>query len=193
MGLFVFLGCQQGSEFDPAKHFKDKCSICHQNSEMQRGPNLFGLNADYLVLQMEKFKVGIRGINPKNRSAELMASAKSVLPEGERLRILGAWLSAQQAPEFVYNLKGKSAVGKDLAQSCLACHRQKGLYPMPELLDLEPWYLLDQLRKFKQGWRGGHRDDLGGKIMQSAVQPFSDAELKKIVLYLQSLMLIKDK
>jgi len=189
--LCVFAGCQQGAEFDPAVHFKDKCSVCHLNSEMQRGPNLFGLNADYLALQMEKFKLGIRGTNPKNRSAELMASAKPSLPDGERLKMLSVWLSLQQRPEFVYNMKGKSNAGESLAQACLACHGQKEGHPMPALLDLEPWYLLDQLRKFKQGWRGGHQDDFGGKIMQTVVQPLSEAELKKIVLYLQSLMVLK--
>lgn len=186
--VFFLISCQPKNQFDPESHFKENCTICHENKEMQRGPNLFGLNADYLENQMLAFKKGIRGGNSKNKSEALMGSAKNNLPLEKQRKALAIWVSNQKAPEKIYNLKGDPEAGKALAQACLSCHKQKGPFPMPDLLDLEPWYLLDQLRKFKSGLRGTHPTDQAGQLMRASVMGLSDKELKKIVLYLQAEM-----
>lgn len=186
--VFSLLACQPKSRFDPESHFKEKCTICHENKEMQRGPNLYGLNSDYLLSQMQAFKQGVRGGNPKNKSAVLMGSVKNNLPATENMYALSEWISSQPSPAKVFNLKGNLEGGHILAQPCLACHNQKGPFPVPDLLSLEPWYLLDQLRKFKSGLRGSHPEDKAGSLMRSSVQGLNDRDLKKIVLYLQAQM-----
>jgi cytochrome c553 len=186
--LLLLLACQPKRHFDPELHFKENCTICHENKEMQRGPNLFGLDSDYLESQMWAFKNGIRGGSSKNKSAFLMGSVKSNLPPKDQMPILAKWMEKQLPLEKVYNLKGDAAAGKELAQACLTCHNQKGPYPVPDLLSLEPWYLLDQLRKFKSGLRGSNPNDAAGALMKASVTGLSDRDLKKIVLYLQSQM-----
>ena len=49
-----------------------ECMVCHSNQEAQRGPVLHGMENWYLLDQLEKFRSGVRGQNPKNKSEYLM-------------------------------------------------------------------------------------------------------------------------
>ena len=186
--VVVLTGCEDKNKFNPKVHFEQRCSICHENKEMQRGPNLFGLNSYYLEHQMKVFQFGIRGSEVKNKSEALMGSAKLHLPQNMDRQILAQWISEQKQPQKYYNLKGDSIAGQQLAQACLACHQVKGNHALPNLLKLEPWYILDQLRKFKAGRRGYHEKDHAGQLMKAYVQPLEDSDLKRITLHLQRLM-----
>jgi len=191
MTCCFFQACQSESEFDSKAFFKANCSICHENTEMQRGPNIFGLNEKYIFKQLEKYEQGIRGKNIINKSEHLMGSISNLLPKGSKRVSLSKWISEQKAPKFIYNLKGSYEGVVDKAQACLNCHQEGQELINPNLLSLEPWYLLDQLRKFKRNWRGYHKDDHEGKVMGQAIAHLDDKELKKITLYLQALMVKK--
>ncbi len=184
---FFLLGSVSGDDnslFDAELHFKQKCSICHEGQELQRGPNLFGIKSGYLELQMKAFQAGTRGTNPKNKSEALMGSASSHLPKNFNRRALALWLSRQIPPPKVTNIKGDGRSAAAMVQTCNDCHQQEAVLA-PRLDTLEPWYMLDQLRKFKSGLRGSNEDDHGGKVMQSAVKGMSDSDLKKIVIVFQ--------
>ena len=79
------LGCARKpalteEEFAKAESlFADSCLICHSSQEMQRGPIIDGLPAWYGKAQLEKFRDGIRGQNPENRSELLMGSLETAL------------------------------------------------------------------------------------------------------------------
>ena len=49
-----------------------ECLVCHSNKEAQRGPVIHGMERWYLIDQLEKFKSGVRGQRPSNRSEYLM-------------------------------------------------------------------------------------------------------------------------
>ena len=182
--LLCHLLGQDSIPFKAELHFKQKCLICHGTQELQRGPNLFGIRSDYLEAQMKAFQKGIRGNNPKNKSEALMGSVRAHLPQNSDRRALASWLSKQKAPPKVANIKGDGRSGKTAANACSACHRQDSVLA-PHLNTLEPWYMLDQLRKFKSGLRGSNENDHGGKLMQSIVKEMSDEDLKKVVLVFQ--------
>jgi len=55
------------------------------------------------------------------------------------------------------------------------------------LADLEDWYLLDQLRKFRNGQRGWHEQDVEGQVMAKVVQPLAVNDLRNIVAALNDM------
>ena len=52
---------------------------------------------------------------------------------------------------------------------CGECHGNNGLGSQnntaPKIAGMEEWYIIEQLKKFRQGIRGANSDDLNGKIM----------------------------
>ena len=49
-----------------------ECRVCHGTKEAQRGPILDGMEYWYLYDQLQKFRSGLRGQNPENRSEHMM-------------------------------------------------------------------------------------------------------------------------
>ncbi|PON14495.1 hypothetical protein C2W62_28780 [Candidatus Entotheonella serta] len=159
------------------------CQRCHSTREMQRGPLLEGLPAIYLKSQLLKFKTGVRGRNPQNRSEYLMGSMRDMIPESVALDRLVNYISTRQPRPHIATLRGDTRRGKAVYQGCRHCHTPNS--DIPVLTQLEPWYVLDQLRKYKQGLRGGHADDRNGKLMQRILAPLSDSDLKSVAIYIQ--------
>ena len=151
------------------------CTVCHGLREMQRGPILEGLESWYLAAQLRKFRVGLRGKNPENRSEFLMGSAVSVIQSEQEIEALAVHISRLLRPRFVPIIQGDATQGRQLyAQHCASCHGSSGegwpSLKAPKLVGLEDWYVLDQLRKFQNGQRAWHAEDLEGRTMANCVQ-----------------------
>jgi cytochrome c553 len=173
--FFTLIGCQQSNQ----EKFKEvkvqssekrealvaSCIVCHGVQEAQRGPILNGMENWYLRDQINKFKSGIRGNNSENRSEHLMGI-------GARIR----------------TIRGDLELGKDLYQRrCASCHGEKGegnqKLISPSLTHLEGWYFYQQMRKFREGKRGYHPRDEGGRVMSAASKDLSDYDIKNLVAY----------
>lgn len=77
-------------------------------------------------------------------------------------------------------------------QLCSQCHGEDArgnlAYNAPSIAGLPPWYLEEQLRKFKAGGRGTHFDDLTGMQMRPmALSLGTDAEIARISEYVSKL------
>jgi cytochrome c oxidase subunit 2 len=80
----------------------------------------------------------------------------------------------------------------ELFQLCQQCHGDTALgnraVNAPSIAGLPQWYLDSQLKKFKQGGRGTHFDDLTGMQMRPmAMSLHNDEEIKTIAAYVSSL------
>lgn len=82
--------------------------------------------------------------------------------------------------------------GKAKYAVCIACHGvraegNKGLNG-PALAGLQDWYLERQLKNFKEGIRGTHKDDIYGNQMRPmAMTLASDKDIKDVVAYIKTL------
>ena len=63
------------------------CVVCHGVQEAQRGPILNGMENWYLRDQIEKFRSGVRGAHPPNRS-DIDRNCRSGIP----MNLSGIWL-----------------------------------------------------------------------------------------------------
>jgi cytochrome c oxidase subunit 2 len=156
---------------------------------MQRGPLIDGLPEWYIRHQLEKFREGVRGQNPENRSEALMGTNRTILQGVDNLEALAAFIAARPPQKPPSSVRGDPEKGEVVYRWCAGCHGVNGqglkALKSPSLTMLEDWYVLDQLRKFKRGVRGTHKKDWHGTIMRYAVQSFSDRELKDVTAFIR--------
>ena len=165
-----------------------ECQVCHGVKEAQRGPILDGMEYSYLFDQLQKFRSGIRGQNPQNRSEYLMGIGARKIQNDVEAAYLAEWFSRQPPKPALYTVSGDLKNGKDFYESrCASCHGQQAegnrLVAGPSLNRLEGWYFLDQMRKFQGDFRGYHPLDERGRVMAASAKDISDRTLRDVVAY----------
>ena len=175
---------------------KDVCSACHGmdgNSTTPVNPNLAGMPAQYITLQLTHFKAGIR-VNPV-----MQGMASTLAPED--MRSLGIYFSQQKpkglAAKDASLLKegqgiyrgGDSTAG---IPACAACHAPDGSgvpKNYPRLGGQYAEYTYAQLKAFKSGERGADKDgkDVNGRIMGTITAKMTDAQMKAVAEYTSGL------
>ncbi|MEQ9823683.1 MAG: c-type cytochrome [Puniceicoccaceae bacterium] len=82
--------------------------------------------------------------------------------------------------------------GEQAYQSCIACHGDQAqgneLLKAPALNQLPASYLANQLRKFKNGQRGSHPDDMEGAMMRPMAATLrSESQIREVSTYIAGL------
>jgi cytochrome c oxidase subunit 2 len=90
------------------------------------------------------------------------------------------------------------AQGKTLYTTCAACHGANGegvkATNAPSLAGQEPWYLLRQLKNFKEGIRGTHAQDTYGTQMRPMAMMLVDEKaMQNVVAYIQTFKKVKNE
>lgn len=85
-----------------------------------------------------------------------------------------------------------AARGKELYQLCTQCHGPNGqgddALKVPAIAGQHAWYVAAQLRKFRDGVRGKHPDDVDGLRMRPmALALKSDADIEAVAEYVGAL------
>ena len=74
---------------------------------------------------------------------------------------------------------------------CVACHGTDGLgnqdLHSPPIVQLDDWYLLNQLRNFKSGARGAAPGDTWGMTMRVNSLVLTDQAMQDVIAYVQTL------
>lgn len=170
------------------KEIFEACLLCHSTKEMQRGPILDGLPDWYVASQLRKFKSGVRGSVPENRSAVLMAEGISTLQDDEEIERVAAYIGDLPPQSHLLVIRGDKVLGKAVYTRCIPCHGlgAEGNPPTkgPPINVLEDWYMLDQLRKFRKRLRGNDHRDVEGKLMMPGVLPMTDQDFRNVVRYI---------
>ena len=186
-----FLSCRKDLDdnalVNPKRAQMSDCLLCHSANEMQRGPSLEGMRETDFVKQVKKFKSGFRGRATGDHTGILMAEAVEQLNESDMM-ILAQEFQALKAKETIQTVRGDSERGgKIYNQLCVTCHgvNARGTDLGSALWTLEDWYLLSQLRKYKNGQRAYHPDDKESLIMKAVVNDLNDQDLKDIIKYLR--------
>ena len=178
------------TEIETAKLAFESCLICHSAQEMQRGPIIDGMPAWYSERQLIKFRDGIRGEKPENRSEYLMASARDRIGDDRQVDLIARYIESLPAKPRHPVTRGDAKRGEALYIRCVACHGDQGQgnrqLKSPPLNLQEDWYLLDQLRKFAKGQRGYHPSDIEGQQMAAAMIGLEDQDFKDLIAYIQS-------
>ncbi|MDG2276477.1 MAG: c-type cytochrome [Pseudomonadales bacterium] len=174
------------------------CMACHGpqglGNQAMNAPKLAGQEDWYIIKQMQLFQNDARGTAPGDmHGMQMAAMAKGPqLQSEEALANLAAYIGTLPNTTPTATVSGDAAAGKKLYPICAACHgpRGEGSEAMsgPKLVGQNDWYLVGQIKKFKQGQRGYHKLDHGGRQMRPMVAMLTDDKsINDIVAYINTL------
>ena len=177
------------------------CQPCHgidaEGNQSKNAPRLVGLQAWYLVRQINNFRSGIRGGKAEDRYGQEMADMAKALPDEQSIEDVAAYIGTLDAPPASRTeTSGDPARGEEIFHDCIQCHgtRAQGLDSgsttdprAPRLAGQDDWYLIRQLKNFQAGIRGALKDDKEGLSMRIVAKSrrWSDQDIKDVVAYIK--------
>lgn len=155
------------------------CARCHGANGISTAkgvPHVASQRPVYLHLELLAYKSGARG-------NDMMDGAVKFLSEDALVKVAAYYASLdppQPAPAATTPVRPDPvSAGKAAAAGCAACHGETGISKipgMPNLVGLEPGYLVAAMKAYKDGQR---KHDM----MKSLLTAVSDASLNDIALY----------
>ncbi|MBD5779838.1 cytochrome c [Pelagicoccus sp. NFK12] len=179
------------------KQLYANCVACHQadgsGMKLLNAPAIAGLSEKYIANQIQKFKLGHRGGDPKDATGLQMRPMATLLTSEADIAAVSKYIASMEPkPAEATITDGNAERGKTLYATCQACHQADGsgndLLNSPSLLNQHDWYLAAQLHKFKEGVRGSNPQDTTGAQMRPMAMMLADEQaVKDVVAYIQSL------
>ncbi len=108
----------------------DYCLLCHGDNANGnygiRAPKLSGMEPWYLARQLENFAAGIRGTPAEDASGHEMMPVGLRVKQEAVLAAAVAWIGTLQSKKPILTVSGDVAHGRQLYQTCVACHGARG-------------------------------------------------------------------
>ena len=171
------------------------CTVCHgiqlMGNDAIKAPRLSGMEAWYVEQQLENFKTGVRGLHEGDAIGIDMQPMAAALSD-DQIIAAAEFTNATHSPPPPVTVEGDIENGERLYSTCAACHGVNGegneALGAPSLTVANDWYLVTQLRKFKDGIRGAHPADIYGMQMRASAGLLADDEaIDDVVTYINTL------
>jgi len=174
------------------------CAGCHgaqgEGNPQLNAPKLAGQADWYLKRQLQYFKTGARGAHEKDTFGKMMAPMAATLADEAAIDNVVAYMKTlpDQPPAPTLTKQSHAADGSTLYQTCGVCHGAGGqgvqATNAPRLKGMSDWYMVTQLKNFKNGVRGAHPKDLyGQQMVWMAAALTNDAAIENVVGYINTL------
>lgn len=173
----------------------ETCQPCHGadaagNPEIA-APAIAGLPQWYIQEQLRGFQAGYRGDHASDLPGlRMRPMALSLTREGD-IESVAEYVASLDPVYPVSTLHGNAGAGAASYAVCLACHGADGLgnpdLHAPPIVQLDDWYLLNQLRNFKSGARGARPGDTWGATMRVNSLALTDQAMQDVIAYVQTL------
>ena len=191
------LGCAASAVAADGKTLFGRCVACHgargEGVPATGAPPIAGLDAAYLVRQLQAFAAGARGAKAGDAFGATMRASASTL--------LGSDADRQAVATYVASLPAAAATaavatndnGRNYFNAiCGACHGGKGqgntALGAPRIAGQPAVYLARQLAAFGSGVRGAQAGDRYGAQMRAVLAMLPDAAASRdVVAYASSL------
>lgn len=170
------------------------CAACHgangMGNKALNAPKIAGQEPWYLERQLNNFKGGIRGADPKDPYGMQMRPMALTLANDQAVSDMAAFLSSMPVSKSSEStVKGDATAGKASYMICQTCHGPKGggnkALNSPKLTGLQDWYIVRQLKNFKAGIRGTKSGDLFGMQMRPmAMTLANDEAINNVAAYI---------
>ena len=139
---------------------------------------------------MSYFKNGIRGVHPDDTYGQQMAPMVATLVDDTAMKNIAAYIQTLPDKPSTPTVSGDVEKGRHLYTTCGKCHGSQGegrwSVNAPRIAEMSDWYLVRQLKNFKQGIRGAHPQDLTGRQMESMVLSLNDKTINDLVAYINT-------
>ncbi len=190
-----------GGDAEAGKAHYASCVPCHgaagEGDRSQHAPALAGQLASYLDKQLCDFHCGARGVSPRDTYGKRMSESVHVLPDEKAIADLAAYIASLPAPTVgdapvAPSLGGNATLGRNLYGSCVACHGARGegnaALHAPRLDMLQDWYIVGELKDFRDGLRGSSYESHTGPVMtpMDGLLP-DEAAMRDVAAYITTL------
>ena len=171
------------------------CTVCHgvqlMGNSIIEAPRLSGMESWYVESQLRAFKKGWRGKHERDVVGMEMQPMAAALTE-EQIKEVSAFVAATRSDHPPETINGDADKGKAHYSTCAACHGVNGegniALGSPALTGQNDWYLVRQLKHFRDGTRGGQPGDTYGMQMRASAGLLSDDEaILNVVKYISTL------
>jgi cytochrome c oxidase subunit 2 len=192
--LFFLLGTG-AAQAQPGEALYAACVACHgadgTGNVALNAPALAGQLPDYLERQLQHFKSGVRGADPKDTPGQQMRGMASSLGDDAAIAAVVAYigtLSPAQGTAVEYDQRNGE---NQYNAACGACHGGKAqgntALNAPRLAGLDAAYLNRQYRNFAAGIRGSNADDRYGRQMKMMASVLtSEKDINDVMGYIVS-------
>ena len=158
------------------------CAGCHgfkgEGSKQVGAPALAGQETWYLERQIRNYHSGARGAGGDDPAGQRMGVISVSVADDERIADVVAYIATLPVARPEASVPGDVEKGRALYVPCAACHGAQGegnvALNAPALRNLEDWYQLSQLLKFRNGQRGTHASDVFGQQMVPLARALGD-------------------
>ncbi len=171
------------------------CTVCHgvqmMGNSIIKAPRLSGMERWYVESQLRAFKKGWRGKHERDVVGMEMQPMAAALTEAQ-IKEVSAFVAATRSDHPPETINGDADRGKAHYSTCAACHGVNGegniALGSPALTGQNDWYLVRQLKYFRDGARGGQPGDTYGMQMRASAGLLSDDEaILDVVKYISTL------
>jgi len=172
------------------------CTVCHgvqlMGNSITKSPRLSGMESWYVENQLHAFKAGWRGKHESDLIGMEMQPMAAALSD-EQIKEVSAFVAATRSDAPPGTITGDADKGSaHYYSTCAACHGVRGegniALSSPALTGLNDWYLVTQMRNFRDGTRGSHAGDTYGMQMRASARLLPDDEaIRDVITYISTL------
>ena len=194
---FAQTSAQAAGDAAAGKPLYAVCAACHgaqaEGNAALHAPKLSGQGDWYLKRQLKYYKQGVRGAHAKDVFGKMMAPMAATLGDDAAINNVSAYIRTLPDNPAPATVKANANNGQRLyVTTCAACHGTNGrgiqATNAPGLKGMSDWYLVTQLKNFKQGIRGAHPQDMYGVQMAlMAAILTDDRAVDDLVAYINTL------
>jgi len=171
------------------------CGTCHgvngEGNPQLNAPKIAGQGAWYLRRQLEYYKAGTRGAHEDDIFGRQMAPMAMTLGSEAAMENVIAYIETLPDEPSKHTVTGDLSHGEKLYTTCAVCHGKEGSgiqqVNAPRAAGMSDWYLVTQLKNFRAGIRGAHRQDKYGIQMRLMAEMLDDDEIDAVVAYMNTL------
>jgi len=171
------------------------CTTCHgtegNGNAAIRAPKIAGMSPGYLERQLKAFRFGWRGEHDADEPGHEMRPVAAALPDDRAVARAVAYVQTFTPRAPPATVRGDVKRGASLYQPCAGCHGVRGegneALIAPALAAQNDWYLVAQLKAYRDGRRGTHVDDVSGAAMRAVSMELTDAAIDDLAAYIDTL------
>lgn len=183
------VGMERGAEL------YDTCQPCHGENAAGdpeiAAPAIAGLPQWYIEEQLRGFQAGFRGDHATDLPGLRMRPMALTLNREGDVESVAQFVASLDPVYPISTLHGNAGAGAASYAVCVACHGADGLgnpdLHAPPIVQLDDWYLFNQLRNYKIGARGANPADVWGTTMRVNSIALTDEAMQDVIAYVQTL------
>ena len=171
------------------------CTVCHgvqlKGNTLIEAPRISRMETWYVERQLHAFKKGWRGRHERDLNGMEMRPMAEALSD-EDIDAVAAYVHSVDSERPAKTVQGNAGNGRAFYASCAVCHGANGegikALGAPSLTGVNDWYLVTQVKNFRDGTRGGSPGDTYGAQMRAAAQILTDDQaIFDVVSYVSTL------